>query len=67
LWYFLDNAVVQLGNKKIKVKQGKSIRIPRKKAHRIISEKSKIRVLEISFGDFREGDEIRREDKYGRK
>lgn len=67
LWYFLDNAIVQLADKKIKVKKGKIIRIPKKKAHRIISEKNKIRVLEISFGNFSEEDEIRLEDKYNRK
>jgi len=67
LWYFLDEAVVQLGNKKIRVKEGSIIKIPKKKAHRIISSNKKARVLEISFGNFSEGDEIRLEDKYKRK
>jgi len=67
LWYFLDEAVVQLENQKIRVKQGSIIKIPRKKAHRIISGNKKVKVLEVSFGNFSEKDEIRLEDKYKRK
>jgi len=67
LWYFLDKAIVQLGSKKIQVKEGSIIKIPRKKAHRIIAMNTKARVLEVSFGNFSEKDEIRLEDAYGRK
>jgi len=67
MWYFLDKAVVQLGKRKIKVNGGNIIKIPKKRPHRIISESNKIRVLEISLGNFKEGDEIRLEDDYGRK
>jgi len=66
-WYFLDAAKVQLGEKKFKVKKGSLIKVPRKTPHRIISLKKDARVLEISFGKFEEKDEIRLEDKYGRK
>lgn len=66
-WYFLEDGIVQLGNKKIKLKKGQLIKIPKGKPHRIIAGKKKTRVLEISFGNFNEKDEIRLEDKYGRK
>ena len=67
LWYFLDKGIVQLGNKKIKVKEEDSIKIPKGKPHRIIAGQKNVRVLEVSFGKFDEKDEIRLEDKYGRK
>ena len=67
LWYFLDDGFVQIGNKKIKIKTGKIVKIPKKKPHRIIAGNNKLRVLEVSFGDFSEYDEVRLEDKYGRK
>ena len=66
-WYFLDSGVVQLGNKKKKVKAGETIKILKNQPHRIIAGKNKVRVLEISLGKFDEKDEIRLEDKYGRK
>ena len=66
LWYFLEDGVVQLGNKKIKMKKGSFIKIPKKKPHRIIANK-KTRVLEVSLGNFSEKDEVRLEDDYGRK
>ena len=65
-WYFLEPGIVQLGNKKIKVKEGELIKIPKNKPHRIIAGKNKVRVLEVSFGKFEEKDEVRLEDKYGR-
>lgn len=66
LWYFFDKATVQLGNKKIKIKVGSLIKIPKNKPHRIMAGKNKVRILEISLGKFNEKDEIRLEDKYGR-
>ncbi len=67
MWYFLDKAMVQLGKKKFRVKPGEIIKIQKKKPHRIISGLRKARILEVSFGDFSEKDEVRIEDKYGRK
>jgi len=67
IWYFFDRSTVQLGKKKIKVKLGSVVKIPKKKSHRILAGKKKVSVLEISFGKFEEKDEIRLEDKYGRK
>src|SRR3989344_5353748 len=66
-WYFLDDAFVQIGNKKKKAKQGSIVKVPRKTSHRIIAGKNKDKVLEISFGEFKEGDEVRLGDDYGRK
>jgi mannose-6-phosphate isomerase-like protein (cupin superfamily) len=67
MWYFLDNAIVQLGKKRISVREGDLIKVKKKTPHRIIAKKGKARVLEISLGTFDEKDEIRLEDKYGRK
>lgn len=65
-WYFFDDGVVQIGKRKIKVGEGDIVKIRRNTPHRIISGNRKTRVLEISFGDFKEKDEVRLEDKYGR-
>ena len=67
VWYFFDKAVVQIGRKKRKVKLGSIVKIPKMRAHRIIAGDKQVNVLEISFGQFYEKDEIRLEDKYGRK
>ncbi len=66
MWYFFDKAIVQLGNRKIRVKPGELVNVPKKKAHRIFAGFRKVKLLEISFGEFKEGDEIILEDKYGR-
>jgi len=67
LWYFLTPGEVQIGLKRKKVKKGEIVRIGKWQAHRIISGKKKTVVLEISLGKFKEKDEVRIEDKYGRK
>lgn len=66
-WYFLDKGIAQIGSKKIKVKEGDYIHIKKRQKHRIITQKNKVRLIEISFGEFDEHDEKRFEDKYGRK
>lgn len=66
-WYFLANGIAQIGSKKKKVKQGEVIKIDKNIPHRLIAGKNKVEVLEISFGNFDERDEIRFEDKYDRK
>lgn len=66
MWYFLDEAFVQIGKKRKKVFSGEIIKVPKKTAHRVMAGTKKTRFLEISFGKFKEGDEIRLEDKYGR-
>jgi mannose-6-phosphate isomerase-like protein (cupin superfamily) len=67
IWYFLTPGYVQLGNKKKKIKKGEIIKIKEQQAHRLFAKNKKVEVLEISFGKFDEKDEIRLEDKYGRK
>jgi mannose-6-phosphate isomerase len=66
IWYFLDEGIVRIGNKKKKVKQGELVKVPKCKKHKIFAGNKKLRILEISLGEFDERDEIRLEDKYGR-
>lgn len=66
-WYFLNSGIVQIGEKRKKVKEGDIIVIEKNVSHRIFAENKIVRVLEISFGNFMENDEIRLEDKYNRK
>jgi mannose-6-phosphate isomerase len=66
-WYFLDSGTAIVGNRKFKVKEGDVVKVPRKMKHRVIAGKKKVRVLEVSYGDFDENDIVRLEDKYGRK
>ena len=65
-WHFLTSGVVQIGKKKKKVKKGETINIGKNIPHRIIAGDNNVLVLEISFGNFDEKDEVRLEDKYGR-
>ena len=67
MWYFLEPGIVQLGNKKFRVKAGEILEVPKKRPHRVIAGLESVRFLEIAFGKFSEGDEVRLEDKYGRK
>ncbi len=66
MWHFLTNGIVQIGNKKEMIKKGQIVNIGKNTAHRLIAGKNKVKVLEISLGNFSENDEIRLEDKYGR-
>ena len=50
-----------------KIKKGEIVTIPKMRAHRIFAKKKKVEVLEIPYGTFDEKDEVRLEDKYGRK
>ncbi|MFZ1970565.1 MAG: phosphomannose isomerase type II C-terminal cupin domain [Candidatus Nanoarchaeia archaeon] len=65
-WYFLDNGLVQLGNKKMRVKEGDFIHIRKNEKHRIITQNKKVRLIEIATGTFEENDEKRYSDEYGR-
>jgi mannose-6-phosphate isomerase-like protein (cupin superfamily) len=66
-WYFLTSGIIQIGKKIKKIKEGEIVKIGKNIKHRLIAENKKVRVLEISFGNFNEKDEIRLEDKYNRK
>jgi len=67
MWYFLTNGVVLIGNKKKNIRKTQIINIGKNVAHRLIAENKKVQVLEVSFGEFNENDEIKLEDKYKRK
>lgn len=71
-WYLISGKVKVIFGRNLKLikkkilQEKEYIRIPKKFLHRMEGiENSK--VLEISTGEFRENDEIRIEDKYGRK
>ena len=66
-WYFLTSGYVQIDDKKRKIKKGQVVKIKKGQAHSLIAGKNPVKVLEISYGKFEEKDEIRLEDKYGRK
>lgn len=59
-------AKVTLGDKVTQAKEGDEFFVPRKTRHRVEAGSERVKVLEISFGQFEEGDEVRLEDKYGR-
>jgi len=66
-WRFLDNpAKIKVGSRTFKVKKGDEITISKGTKHRIEALNKPVHVLEISFGDFKEKDIVRLEDKYGR-
>lgn len=65
-WYFITSGVAQIGNKKRKIKKGGIVYVKKNTPHRLIAGKREVVILEISFGNFKESDEIRLEDKYER-
>ena len=70
-WYVISGKIkVVIGKslsslKKQILVEGKYLLIPKRSLHRAESLKES-KILEISTGRFKEGDEIRYEDKYGR-
>ena len=58
---------ITLGSHTFPVMAGEGHFIPRGTAHRIEAASEPVVVLEVSFGEFDEGDISRIEDKYGRK
>ncbi|VVB77660.1 Mannose-6-phosphate isomerase [uncultured archaeon] len=67
MWYFLTSGFAEVGNKKNRIKKGETVIINKNVSHRLYAKNKSVKVLEISFGTFDENDEIRLEDKYGRK
>ncbi len=57
---------LQVGEEIFEVRKGDEHFIPKGVKHRIMAGESGITLLEISFGEFDEGDITRFEDKYGR-
>jgi len=67
VWYFLTDGWVQLGNKKNKIKKGEVVIVKKNQPHRVFAKNNLVEFLEIGYGKYSESDEIRLEDKYGRK
>lgn len=57
---------VTIGKSTINAKRGDEFEIPPKTNHRVRSGDVDTEILEISFGEFKEDDITRLEDKYGR-
>ncbi len=67
LWIALDDgAKVERDSDSFVLMRGEKALLPRGCKHRLSSSDAEVRVLEISFGEFVEGDEVRYEDAYGR-
>ena len=72
LWYVVSGKIRVVRGKNLKslrkqcLGEGEYVRIPKNFLHRMEGIKNS-KVLEISTGKFLENDEIRIEDKYGRK
>ena len=67
MWYFLTEGYAQIGKEKKKIAMDKMVVIGKNTPHRLYAKDRSVKVLEISFGNFDEKDEIRLEDEYGRK
>ncbi|MBI4210855.1 MAG: phosphomannose isomerase type II C-terminal cupin domain [Candidatus Diapherotrites archaeon] len=66
LWVALDDGLTaQISGKSTKLKKGQMITVPKKAKHRIRASRD-ARFLEVSFGNFDEGDIVRYQDVYGR-
>ena len=66
-WEMLDNpAKVTIGKRTVRAKKGDRFFIKKGTLHRIEAGSKSVRVLEISFGAFKENDIVRIEDDYGR-
>lgn len=65
-WQILEGkCFVTIGDTKIEAKEGDRFEIPASVNHRLEAIDD-VKFLEISFGEFKEGDIVRIEDKYGR-
>lgn len=67
LWIVLDEgAIVQVGDEILRPRAGDEIWIPAGTKHRLASGGPRVRVLEVAFGDWQQGDITRYEDDYQR-
>lgn len=66
-WHVIKgDGFFEVGDLKSRLEVGSEEYIPVKTKHKIFAGGEGIEVLEISFGEFNEGDIVRYEDKYGR-
>ena len=68
LWTMLTNgAEVQVGEEVFMTKAGDEIYIPRKTKHRLSNKgNTTLRMFEVAYGEVKDEDKVRYEDKYGR-
>jgi mannose-6-phosphate isomerase len=70
LWLFLDpGGIAVIDGETLHPAVGETVFIPVGSKHRLAAAKdatSDVRIVEVGFGDFDEGDIIRYEDRYGR-
>ena len=68
LWTMLtDGGEVQVGEEIFMTKAGDEIYIPRQTKHRLSNKGDKqLRMFEVAYGEVKDEDKIRYEDKYGR-
>lgn len=67
LWIAIDDgAVVEVDGRVIRPKAGDEIWIPVGSRHRLSSDGSRVRVLEVAFGNWQQDDIKRYEDDYAR-
>jgi mannose-6-phosphate isomerase len=68
LWIMLtDGGQVQVADEIRQVKAGDEIYIPRQTKHRLSNHSDKqLRMMEVAYGQVRDEDKVRYEDKYGR-
>ena len=66
-WYVISGSgVATIGETKIQLQAGDNQFVPRETHHRLETIDSTLVILELTFGDFDENDNIRLEDRYGR-
>lgn len=66
-WHVISgNGIFTIGDNNIPVSVGSEHFIKIKEKHKIKAGSSGLKILEIAFGEFNEGDIVRYEDKYGR-
>ena len=66
MWYFFGKAVVELGKKKIRVKNGDIVNVKKGVVHRVMALGKDVEFLEVAKGNFNEKDIVRLKDDYGR-
>jgi mannose-6-phosphate isomerase len=68
LWIMLtDGGQVQVADEVRQVRAGDEIYIPSQTKHRLSNNGSELlRMMEVAYGDVRDEDKVRYEDKYGR-
>jgi mannose-6-phosphate isomerase len=59
-------AMVEIDEKRIVLREGETITIPRQAKHRVLALDSECIILEIAYGRFDENDIVRLEDDYQR-